>query len=112
MTIEYNKIPLELVKAGKIKGKSFCVLNKIQKELKIPNGQSASIGDILELVKPLLGDAILIINVEPTLIGERYFVKATVTLKDGDVEFSATSFSRDFTSDAIKYALNSLFLNL
>ena len=56
-------------------------LKEIQKELKAPKGQFNKFGkykyrsceDILESVKPLLGDCILFINDELVNIGERYY---------------------------------------
>jgi len=64
-------------------------LNEIQQNLKAPKGQFNSFGkykyrsceDILEAIKPLLGEAILTISDELINIGERYYVKATATLK-------------------------------
>ena len=60
----------------------------IQKELRAPKGQFNAFGkykyrsceDILEAVKPLLGDAILLINDDLVMIGERYYVKANAAL--------------------------------
>ena len=107
-------------------------LNKIQKELKAPKGQYNSFGnynyrnaeDILEAVKPLLDDAVLTVNDDVVLIGDRYYVKATATLKDGDETASVSAFARESfekkgmdsaqvtgatSSYARKYALNGLF---
>jgi flagellar biosynthesis GTPase FlhF len=64
------------------------LLNKIQKELKVPKGQYNSFAkyhyrnceDILEAVKPHLGDATLILEDEVVCIGDRYYVKATAEL--------------------------------
>ena len=109
------------------------ILNKIQKELKAPKNQFNAFGkykyrsceDILEAVKPLLEDATLTINDEMVVIGERYYIKATVTLKQGEEEVSTTAFARESeekkgmdqsqitgatSSYARKYALNGLFL--
>ena len=63
-------------------------LNEIQQKLKAPKGQKNNFGnykyrsceDILEAVKPLLGDAVLIINDEIVEIAGRVYVKATATL--------------------------------
>jgi hypothetical protein len=69
------------------------ILNKIQRELKAPKGQKNTFGnynyrsceDILEAVKPLLGDAVLLLSDEIVLIGDRYYVKATATIvQNGD----------------------------
>lgn len=64
------------------------LLNKIQRELKAPKGQFNSFGkyhyrnceDILEAVKPLLGDGVLVLHDEVVQLGERFYVKATATL--------------------------------
>lgn len=110
------------------------LLNKIQRELKAPKGQFNSFGkyhyrnceDILEAIKPLLGDASLILSDDIVQFGERYYVKATATLigKDGTVGASATAYAREAldkkgmdeaqitgaaSSYARKYALNGLF---
>ncbi len=110
------------------------ILNKIQQELKAPKGQRNTFGnynyrsceDILLAVKPLLGEATLIITDEIVLIGERYYVKATALLNkaDGSIIASAIGFAREAltkkgmdeaqitgaaSSYARKYALNGLF---
>lgn len=108
------------------------LLNKIQKELKAPKNQFNSFGkynyrnceDILEAVKPLLGDATLTISDEVVNIGLHNYVKATATLKDGDETESTTAYAREAleqkgmndsqltgstSSYARKYALNGLF---
>jgi len=108
------------------------ILNKIQKELKAPKGQWNKFSefwyrnseDILESVKPLLGDAILTISDEIVQVGDRYYVKATVTLKDGNDSISVSAYAREAltkakfdeaqitgaaSSYARKYALNGLF---
>jgi len=64
----------------------------IQRELKTPKGQINSFGnykyrsceDILEAVKPLLHGSILVLNDEIVQIGDRYYIKATATLKEPD----------------------------
>jgi len=108
------------------------ILNKIQKELKAPKNQFNSFGkynyrnceDILEAVKPLLGEAVLTISDEVVNIGNHNYVKATATLKHGDEVESTTAFAREAeeqkgmndsqltgstSSYARKYALNGLF---
>ncbi len=112
------------------------ILNKIQKELKAPKGQKNDFGkynyrsceDILEAVKPLLGDATLTLTDEMVMIGERFYVKATATLKGGEKlereEVSVSAYARESldkkgmdsaqitgaaSSYARKYALNGLF---
>jgi hypothetical protein len=108
-------------------------LNEIQKTLKAPKGQFNSFGkykyrsqeDILEAVKPLLGDATLTLTDEIVVVGTRYYVRATATLHDGEKETTVTAFAREpedkkgmdesqitgaASSYARKYALNGLFL--
>ncbi len=108
------------------------LLNKIQKDLKAPKNQRNDFGkynyrnceDILEAVKPLLGDGQLVISDEIVLVGDRHYVKATAKLIDGDKETSVTAFAREplerkgmdssqitgaSSSYARKYALNGLF---
>ena len=111
-------------------------LLKIQAELKAPKGQTNSFGgykyrsceDILEAVKPLLkaNNCVLVIEDEVTQIGERYYIKATATLKDvdGSTDIYNTAYAREednkrgmdasqitgtASSYARKYALNGLF---
>lgn len=107
-------------------------LAKIQAELKAPKNQFNKFGgykyrnceDILEAVKPLLNGAILTISDEIVMIGERYYVRATATYKDGDYVQTASAYAREddtkkgmdasqltgsTSSYARKYALNGLF---
>jgi hypothetical protein len=80
--------------------------------------------DILESVKPLLDGLLLTTNDEMVLVGDRIYVKATVTISDGYSSHSATGFAREpaiqkgmsesqitgsSSSYSKKYALNSLF---
>lgn len=111
----------------------FEVLSKIQKEMKAPKSQYNAFGkykyrsceDILEAVKPFLNGAVLYISDEMVLIGERYYIKATATLRNGDEAVSVTAYAREeaekkgmdssqitgaASSYARKYALNGLFL--
>ena len=106
----------------------------IQSKLKATKGRWNSFGkyhyrsceDILESVKPLCAEegCILLIADEMVLVGERYYIKATATLKTPDGEFSATGYARESddkkgmdasqitgtaSSYARKYALNGLF---
>ena len=110
-------------------------LNKIQVELKAPKGQFNKFGnykyrnseDILEALKPLLEKYKAAINItdEITLIGDRYYIKATATLYDIESELfiDAVAFAREeeskkgmdasqitgsASSYARKYALNGL----
>jgi len=108
-------------------------LIKIQRELNCPKNQFNKFGgynyrnqeDILEAVKPLLGDSILIVSDEIVEIGGRVYVKATATFVEGEHTVSTTAFAREpesqkgmndsqitgsASSYARKYALNGLFL--
>jgi len=109
-------------------------LAEIQQTLKAPKGQFNAFGkyhyrsceDILEAVKPLLGDATLTISDDVMLIGDRYYVKATVTFAAPDyAPVIITAYAREeadkkgmdgsqitgaASSYARKYAMNGLFL--
>jgi hypothetical protein len=108
------------------------LLNEIQQKLKVPKGQKNDFGnykyrsceDILEAAKPLLGEATLTITDEIILIGDRYYVKALVTLSLGEESKSTIAYAREAfakkgmdesqitgaaSSYARKYALNGLF---
>lgn len=108
-------------------------LAKIQQELKAPKNLFNKFGNyyyrnaegILEAVKPILGDLVLLINDEPIIVGDRYYIKATVTLTDGKDSVSAMAYAREdefkkgmdgcqitgaCSSYARKYALNALFM--
>lgn len=108
-------------------------LNRIQKDLKVPKGQMNSFGgykfrsaeDIQEAVKPLLGTAVLTLNSEVVLIGDRHYIKATVTLTEGDKAIQVSAYAREqvvkkgmdeaqitgaASSYARKYALGGLLL--
>ena len=108
-------------------------LSRIQKELKAPKGQYNSFGkykyrsceDILEAVKPLLGNCCLTISDDIVLIGDRFYIKATARLSLSNEDFIENSaFAREAldkkgmdesqvtgasSSYARKYALNGLF---
>jgi hypothetical protein len=111
-------------------------LQGIQSSLKAPKGQTNKFGgyryrsaeDILESVKPLLGEwgCSLVIQDDVVEVGGRVYVKATASLADNDTELaiSATAFAREAeakkgmdeaqitgsaSSYARKYALNGLF---
>ncbi len=111
-------------------------LSRIQKELKAPKGQFNNFGgynyrsceDIVEAVKPLLGEAILTLSDEIVMVGTRYYVKAMARLSeinDNKIELAETyAFAREAevkkgmdeaqitgsaSSYARKYALNGLF---
>lgn len=108
------------------------ILNKIQKELKAPKSQFNGFGkynyrsceDILEAVKPLLGTATLTLTDEMVMLGDRFYVKATAFLSEGNSRISCSAFARESldkkgmdaaqitgaaSSYARKYALNGLF---
>lgn len=112
------------------------LLNEIQQKLKVPKQvnpnvkyKSRSAEDIVETVKPLLGDkAILILSDEIVQVGDRYYVKATATIRENvevePQEVSVTAYAREAdtspmmspaqvtgatSSYARKYALNGLF---
>ena len=104
----------------------------IQQTLNAPKNQRNNFGgynyrsaeDILEAVKPLLQNITLTVSDEIVMIGNRYYVKATATLSDGEDEISVTAYAREeeskkgmdasqltgaTSSYARKYALNGLF---
>jgi hypothetical protein len=105
----------------------------IQQKLKAPKGQFNSFGkykyrsaeDILEAVKPLLGEfkVSLILSDEIVNLGTRYYIKATARLVDGQDFMEAYGYAREeetkkgmdgsqitgaSSSYARKYALNGL----
>lgn len=107
-------------------------LAKIQKELKAPKDLRNNFGgynyrsaeSILEAVKPLLDGAILTLEDDIMLVGDRFYIKATATFQDGDYVKTTTAFAREpetkkgmddsqitgtASSYARKYALNGLF---
>ena len=108
----------------------------IQNELKAPKGQFNSFGrykyrsceDILEAVKPLLHKYSCSLNIsdEVVMVGDRFYIKATATLRKdtGEVVSSSVAYAREdeakkgmdgaqvtgaASSYARKYALNGLF---
>ena len=108
-------------------------LATIQQALKAPKDQRndfakfnyRSCEGILEALKPLLGNLTLIISDEMVLVGDRVYVKATVSISDGENMVEATAFAREplvkkgmdeaqitgaTSSYARKYALNGMFL--
>ena len=114
----------------------YSKLQKLQSELKAPKGQYNSFGkykyrnceDILESLKPLLkeNNCCVVLNDEICLVGERYYIKAIVTLIDSETgeKVENTAFAREeefkkgmdgsqvtgaSSSYARKYALNGLF---
>lgn len=114
----------------------FAALMAVQAELKAPKGQHNSFGkydyrsaeDIIEAVKPLLKENGLFLNMsdEVVLVGDRYYIKATVKVVDvvtgESVQTSAlaresaqkkgmdeSQVTGTASSYARKYALNGLF---
>lgn len=112
-------------------------LFRIQQNLKAPKGQYNSYGkykyrsceDILEALKPWLKEEYCILSLqdEVIVIGERYYIKASVELTDIETNevIANTAFAREeetkkgmdgsqitgtASSYARKYALNGLFL--
>ena len=113
--------------------KIYAELARIQRDLKAPKNLFNKFGNykyrnaegILESVKPLLNGLALIVNDEPVLIGDRFYIRATVTLTDGDDSVSASAYAREdetkkgmdgcqltgaCSSYARKYALNALLM--
>lgn len=114
----------------------YKTLNAVQVELKAPKGRMNKFGgykyrsceDILEAAKPILNKHKLTLSIsdEPTLIGERYYIKATATVSTESGEtLSVNGYAREedvkkgmdsaqvtgsTSSYARKYALNGLFL--
>lgn len=109
-------------------------LIEIQKKLKAPKGQYNSFGkykyrsaeDILEAVKPLCHEKNCTLTLSDTLenIGDRYYIKATVSITNGTETVSVSAYAREdetkkgmdgsqitgtASSYARKYALNGLF---
>lgn len=112
----------------------FEKISDIQMRLKAPKSQYNSFGkynyrnceDILEAVKPLLNEHKLYINIYDTIeyIGNRYYIKATVTVSDGESTITSQAYAREeeskkgmdgsqvtgaSSSYARKYALNGMF---
>lgn len=108
-------------------------LANVQRELNAPKGQENKFGgykyrsceDILQAVKPLLGDMIITVSDDITIVADRVYVKATATVTDGEHSISTTAFAREAltrkgmdesqitgsaSSYARKYALNGLLL--
>jgi len=109
------------------------ILNKIQVELKAPKNQVNAFGkykyrsceDILEAVKPLLCGAIVTMDDKIVLVGERYYIKTTMTITHENQNISCSAFAREnenqkgmnvsqitgaTSSYARKYCANGLFL--
>lgn len=109
------------------------ILSKVQSELNAPKGQYNKFGgfkyrsceDIVEAVKPILAKYELTLNLsdEIVMIGDRFYIKATATITDGENLVSTSAFAREplekkgmdepqitgtASSYARKYALNGL----
>lgn len=109
-------------------------LSKIQSKLKVPKDKGGngirykyrSCEDITEMVKPLLAEygATLVMSDELVLIGDRFYIKATVKIMDADSVVEAVGYAREEESSkmmsqpqltgsassyARKYALCGLF---
>ncbi len=107
---------------------------RVQKELKAPKSKYNRFGgyyyrsteDILEAAKPILEAEGLILNVSDKLenICDRYYVRATAVITDGEDSFVSTAYAREQATKkgmdesqitgsastyARKYALNGLF---
>jgi hypothetical protein len=109
-------------------------LNEIQQKLKAPKNQFNKFGnykyrsceDILEAVKPLLGESTLILSDSIENLGERFYVACTAIFREPDgQEITVKAYARESESKkgmdsaqitgaassyARKYALNGLFL--
>ena len=106
---------------------------RIQRELNAPKNQFNGFGkynyrsceDIMQGLKPFLDDLIIFMNDEVVQIGDRYYVKATVTITDGEHEVTNSALAREAldkkgmdasqitgscSSYARKYALAGMFL--
>ena len=104
----------------------------IQQSLNAPKGQTHNYGkykyrsceDILEAVKPLLGELVLTISDEMVMLGDRFYVKATAKIESGGDHKEVSGYAREAlakkgmdeaqitgaaSSYARKYALNGLF---
>ena len=87
-------------------------LIKIQHELKVAKNQFNSFGnykyrsceDILEAVKPLLDNIVLILEDEVVNIGTKNYIKATAILSDGDNRITGKlSTQKDTQQDMVMY---------
>ncbi len=111
----------------------YSKLAAIQKELKAPKSQwndfskfyYRSCEDILEGLKPLLGELVITMSDDVVMVGDRIYIKATITLTDGTESITNTAYAREpllkkgmdesqisgtASTYARKYALSGLFL--
>jgi len=111
----------------------FQKINKIQTELVAPKDLNNKFGNykyrscesILKALKPLLQEYELILIIQDSIeqVGDRFYIKAKATIKDGDKEIFAVAYAREAltkkgmdesqvtgaaSSYARKYALNGL----
>ena len=111
----------------------FQKINKIQTELIAPKDLNNKFGNykyrscesILKALKPLLQEYELILIIQDSIeqVGDRFYIKAKATIKDGDKEIFAVAYAREAltkkgmdesqvtgaaSSYARKYALNGL----
>ncbi len=109
-------------------------LIEVQKLLKAPKNQYNSFGDyhfrscedILEAIKPLLAERGLLMTITDSveLIGDRYYIKATVKVTDGTQTYEVSAYARESlertkmddpqltgaaSTYARKYALNGMY---
>ena len=78
-------------------------LAKIQKDLKAPKNQFNTFGkykyrsceDILEGLKLVIGDMSVVISDDIQMVGDRIYVKSTITLYDGSESISNSAFARE-----------------
>lgn len=108
-------------------------LSEVQANLNAPKGQVNKFGgysyrsceDILQAVKPLLSEAVILVSDEIKLIGDRYYVEATAKFIFGGETVENKAYAREpvikkgmdeaqitgaTSSYARKYALNGLLL--
>lgn len=108
-------------------------VSTIQTELKAPKSQFNKFGnynyrnceDILEALKPLLCGLIVIMDDDIVQAGDRFYVKSTATITDGEHSLNSSAFARESltrkgmddaqltgatSSYSRKYALNGLLL--
>lgn len=107
-------------------------LSDIQKSLVAPKSQENKFGgykyrsceDILNALKPHLDGLTVTVSDEMICLGDRFYIKSTATLSDGESSVSSTGYAREelskkgmdssqitgsTSSYARKYALNGLF---
>ncbi len=111
----------------------YKILNKIQKELKAPKNQYNKFGnynyrnceDIIEAIKPLLPDGVILtLHDDIREVGGRFYIESEAKITDGTDSISSKALAREpqskkgfdesqitgaASSYARKYALNGLF---